>query len=56
MPIVEKSGLELTGVILLTAMTHALVIRVFFRGTLDVSSNIKFLFVLRSCKWLPSIS
>ena len=36
--IIENSGLELTRVLLLTTMTHALTITVFCRGALDASS------------------
>ena len=45
MPIIENLGLELLRVLLLTTMMHALIIKVFYRGALDVSSDIKFLFL-----------
>ena len=47
MPIIEAL-ISFNGVLLLTTMTHVLVIREFCIGALDVSSDIKFLFVLPS--------
>ena len=44
--IIKNSGLELTQLLMLNTMMQVLVIIVFCRDALDISSDIKFLFVL----------